>query len=715
MKNQAGLLIVDDDAINLKTYSKFFRDVGYRVETATSSEETFHALKEQVPDLILLDIMLGHESGLDILHTIKNDPQYKYCYVVLITGHLKDSDDQARGLELGADGYLTRPIDKRQLLARIETFIRHKKTIDELRRSEEKFKKIIEKNPDAMLIVDEEGVVRFANPAAETLFSVPADDLVNSFFGLPNVLDEHSEINIFRRADHRDTIGEMRTIDIEWEDKHAMLVSIRDITDRKHGEEALRESESKFRQLVESLEEGIWQIDADGSTVYVNPKIVSLLGYSAEEMIGKDLFAFMDKARITGAERDLRICKDGTSQQYEVVFQKKNGEPVETHFNASPIADEDGRYLGALASVVDMTERNRMHRALKNRERFLNYLLDAIPIPVFFKDVDLQYLGCNKAFEVFFKSKREHLIGKTVYDIHPKDLADVYQNSDLELLQQGGIQQYEFRVRNARGESHDVEFHKALFYDENNRIGGVIGAIIDLTELKQKTAGLELLNERLRQLSDHLQNVREEERTRLARELHDDLWQSMTALNIDIIKIGRIIDDCTVKTILNGMKRIIKSVDDSLQRMQVELRPGLLDDLGLTAACEWHTKHFEHNSNIVCSLTHTIDDANIPTAVATTLFRALQESLSNIEKHAGATHVDVTLESQNGFICMTVKDNGIGIKPADHDVKGAFGLLSMRERISMLNGSVTVTGLPDKGTTVVVAIPLPSDKQLPEQ
>lgn len=232
MNSKGKILLVDDEEVNIKTYSKVFTDAGYEVEVAFNKLETLEQLEYFNPDIILLDMMLANETGLDVLHEIKERESYNYIYVVLISGKKISPDDMAEGLDLGADGYLSRPIEKRELLARIDAFMRHKKTLDSLVKSEAQLRKIINRNPDAILVVNDTGEIKFANPAAEDLFRLTIDDLLNRTFGYPVVVDEHTEITIIRhKKDH--SIAEMRTIDIGWDDKDSFLTSIRDITERK--------------------------------------------------------------------------------------------------------------------------------------------------------------------------------------------------------------------------------------------------------------------------------------------------------------------------------------------------------------------------------------------------------------------------------------------------------------------------------------------------
>ncbi|MCF8306855.1 MAG: response regulator [Ignavibacteriales bacterium] len=279
------ILIVDDETHHLNIYAKVFRESGYVTLGVADLKTAFGALDEFQPDLVLLDIVLGNESGFDLLKLIKSNEKYKSVYVVIITGIKSSADDQAAGLEMGADGFLVRPLAIRELVIRIDAFFRQKRTAEKLRKSEASFRKLIEKNPDAMLIVNSDGKIIFANPAAADLFKAEIDELQNKLFGYPIVHGERTEINLVRH-DSEEAIGEMRTINIDWEDKAAVLISIRDITDRKRTEAALKvlneDLESMIEKRTEQLRLSISEMEAFTYTIShdLRTPLRAIIGFS---------------------------------------------------------------------------------------------------------------------------------------------------------------------------------------------------------------------------------------------------------------------------------------------------------------------------------------------------------------------------------------------------------------------------------------------------
>ncbi len=220
-------------------------------------------------------------------------------------------------------------------------------------------------------------------------------------------------------------------------------------------------------------------------------------------------------------------------------------------------------------------------------------------------------------------------------------------------------------------------------------------------------------HEQLRALSVYLQYVREEERTRIAREVHDELGQSLTGLKLDLAWIsGRL--PRSQRLLLDKLQTMSEHVDSTIQsirRIATELRPGILDDLGLVAALEWQANEFQSRTGIECHVTSTLQDTQLDSDLNTAFFRIFQETLTNIMRHANATRVDVNSTKDGGVVVLTVRDNGRGILPAEIKDRRSIGLLGMEERAALLGGVFEISGEPGRGTLVTVRIPLARRRQ----
>ena len=232
-------------------------------------------------------------------------------------------------------------------------------------------------------------------------------------------------------------------------------------------------------------------------------------------------------------------------------------------------------------------------------------------------------------------------------------------------------------------------------------------------ERRQATEDLLASREQLRALAAHLQSVREEERKHITREIHDELGQSLTGFKMDLAWIRNRVQTkdglANRQPVVDKIGEMGKLLDETaglVRRLCTELRPGILDDLGLTAAIEWQAQEYQNRTGIPCHLAIGVDDLKVDAEQATALFRIFQEILTNVARHARATRVETRLEIAGANILLEVKDNGKGIKDSEKSGKKSLGLVGMRERALLLGGEVEIHGEPGKGTTVRVIIPL---------
>ncbi len=219
---------------------------------------------------------------------------------------------------------------------------------------------------------------------------------------------------------------------------------------------------------------------------------------------------------------------------------------------------------------------------------------------------------------------------------------------------------------------------------------------------------LNVSREELRELSLHVQAVQEEERIRIAREIHDELGQSLTALKMDVSVLkGNTPDaDDELRGKLDGMILLVDNTIRSVQRISTELRPGVLDDLGLTAALEWQLQEFQRRTGILCSLVVTPQEVLTDQARSTALFRIFQETLTNVARHSFASRVSIELREDDDELLLRISDDGRGISAQSLTRTESIGLLGMRERAKLLGGTIEITGIPGAGTTVEVKLPL---------
>lgn len=277
-----------------------------------------------------------------------------------------------------------------------------------------------------------------------------------------------------------------------------------------------------------------------------------------------------------------------------------------------------------------------------------------------------------------------------------------------------GISGFESEVYRNDGKKIWISENAHAVHDVNGKILYYEGTIEDITERKHAEDQLRSSREQLRNLSAHLQSAREKERMYIAREIHDELGQMLTALKLDISLLNSKIpkDQKTLLAKTKSMSDLIDNAVKTVQRISAELRPGLLDDLGLAAAIEWQLGEFQTRSGIHCKLKVNSEEIILDQDCSTAIYRILQEALTNIARHANATNVKVSLRRIADKIELMVTDNGKGITEEEISGTKSFGLIGIRERAHLLGGEVKIIGIRGEGTTVRANIPCKEETEL---
>ncbi|HPI92944.1 MAG TPA: PAS domain-containing sensor histidine kinase [Deltaproteobacteria bacterium] len=334
-------------------------------------------------------------------------------------------------------------------------------------------------------------------------------------------------------------------------------------------------------------------------------------------------------------------------------------------------------------------------------------ILDAVPQAIVGLHNRL-IIFANNAVKDTFGWDREELIGRNVNlfyrnDREANDIADYFYST---LAHQRTFVN-DFCCRHKDGRDILCRMRAARIGEELSERRIVI-TYEDITEKIRAEKELQQSREQLRNLSIHLQTIREKESARIAREIHDELGQSLTALQMDISWLGgQLPERCApLREKTHRMSHLVDTTIDSVHRIMAELRPTLLDDLGLTAAIEWLSEDFHNRSGIQCDVYVDCRDSSIGKDLATNLFRILQETLTNVARHAQASMVCVRLIQDSGEIILEVVDNGKGITRKQAENARSFGILGIRERVNLMDGTVRITGRCRRGTRVKVVIPM---------
>ena len=343
---------------------------------------------------------------------------------------------------------------------------------------------------------------------------------------------------------------------------------------------------------------------------------------------------------------------------------------------------------------------------MNNDEELQKAILDNIPDQAWLKDRQSRYVLVNEAFIAACRTPEHLVIGKTPTDIWPPAWGQKYLETDRLALERGRLRYEESRIVDGMLRWYDTI--KTAVRDKAGEVVGTVGISRDITDRKLAEQELAASRAQLRELAAYLQSVREEERVRISRELHDDLGQSLTAIRIglDVLQTQFERGDAQWKKNLHGIKAIAATTLESVQRIASDLRPLLLDELGLQSAIEWLADSFAQRSGIVCGLELPDQTVTFDNRMSTGIFRILQEALTNIERHSRASSVSVRLFDGPTATGLEVCDNGQGmILRTQEKSRAGLGLIGMRERAIMLGGALAINSSAGQGVRIVLRIP----------
>jgi PAS domain S-box-containing protein len=502
-----------------------------------------------------------------------------------------------------------------------------------------------------------------------------------------------------------------------------VLISFIDITQRKEAEDALQKSEMFLRTFIENTPFEIWARDINGVGILENKKLVdhfgSILGQKPEYNTRK-------------TPEVLRLWELNNSRAYngelidEIVQYNFKNELAVYQQIIFPIQDEK-HIIGIAGFNIDITERVRAEEELKRSENALNrqnelftLLLKNLPVGVFMveapsgkpimtNDAAIQLLGRG----ILPDTTHENL--SQIYNTYKVGSTEHYPVTEMPIyLGMQGISAHidDMVVIRPDGTQTLLEIFGSPVTDNYGNIWASLVSFTDITERKNAEVTLKNSQEQLKQFAAHLQNVREDERTGLAREIHDDLGQILVALKIDMgllkNKVVKEFDGKMNPEVMIKFDNLVGLIDNTIKttrRIMTGLRPEVLEMLGFIEAAKLYTKDFEERHKIRCILESSITTLHVAPQQSVALFRILQEALTNVVRHAKATQVTVQLLIENNKLIMGIVDNGIGF-PKNHKVRNdSYGLIGMNERVFLLEGELIIEGKPGEGTIVRIEMP----------
>lgn len=485
-------------------------------------------------------------------------------------------------------------------------------------------------------------------------------------------------------------------------DDHRLRLSgiMVDLTERKREEQALRAAEQKYRDIFENAVGGIFQASPEGHFIAANPALVKMFGFnSLEELIrervdiSRQIYEELDRREeFKGVPDD-----DGVVRAIEHQVFRKDGSKIWITVNARSVRGENGEILYYEGTAQDITDRKSAEQRLRESEERYRELFENAKDAIYVHDLDGRYTSVNRAAEKISGFTREEILGKTFSDFVPAEQAQMIRDQLCRKLAEEGETTYESEVINREGRRIPIEVSSHLIYE--NGVGiGVQGTVRDITERKRADAAL-------RNYSRLLIEAQETERQNIARELHDQIGQILTAIRINLQTIWKSCETAESRLLIDEGVGMVDQALEQVRDLSFELRPSILDDLGLIAALRWFADRYSRRTGIRTKMVidPSVRQIRLRKELETACFRIVQEALTNVARHSHARDVSILLKVVNHEIVVSIEDNGCGFDVNAPDAGSAgisLGLSGMRERALAVGGRVVIKSAPAQGTRI---------------
>ncbi|MBL7741803.1 MAG: PAS domain S-box protein [Chitinophagaceae bacterium] len=676
--------------------------------------------KEQFMGKKITDIIappLGAEMILNVKKVLDERNVITHSYQMEVENELHDYE--ARYVPQGPD----------DVLVLVREVTETKKAELRIKESEQKYRTLVEQAGDSIFIADLQGQIIVTNPASSKLSGYSEEELLQmkvheltdarELLDMPFRMQEIAAGKVVtseRRLKRKD--GQLIEVEIAARlvASDRFLAFVRDITERKKAIEEIQRSNDRFNFIALATNDVIWDWDLISGNMWWNENFYRLFQFDREK-VKQGIESWYDGLHPDDLERAKKSLQQAIANKEktwsaEYRFLKSNGEIVEILDRGYLVCDAEGRPYRMIGSMLDISERKKAELALKESEYRLKTILDTDPECIKLMTPDARMMDINTSgLQMIEADSEEQVKGQSLLTV----VGEAYKDTARKMLEEafeGKSGLMEFEMIALKGTRRWCEVSIVPFRNAAGDIIAALGVTRDMTKWKQAEEKLKKSFEEIRRLSEHLQNVREDERLHVAREIHDELGQQLTVLKMDVSRLGKNLNVHNDKYAhdINEVLDAINTMVMTVRKISSELRPGLLDDLGLSATLEWYSQDFEKRTAIRTNFITGINDENLPQKIKIGLFRIFQESLTNVARHAGAGKVDISLMQEGRQLVLLIEDNGKGFDPDTIAEKKTLGITGMKERALMIGGTYNIFSTPGKGAVIEVIVPLPEDE-----
>ena len=743
-QRSAHILLADDNA-DIQTYVGGLLSDLYEVQTASNGQAALAAARARRPDLILADVMMPVMDGFSLLKELRSDPDLRSVPVILLSARAGE-ESRVEGLDRGADDYLVKPFSGRELLACIAGHLQRAAVHAEvsLARSQsmEQYQRLFQHNPQPMWLFDLE-TFQFldVNEAAISHYGYSRDEFMR--MAVTDIRLE-ADLETFKEqlkglAAQSIALGNLKhkrkdgsVIDVQvvgykeiFMGRPSFLATITDVTDRLRVEAALRESEERFRIMADTAPVMIWMSGPDAAYNFFNKPWLDFTGRTAAQEFGR---GWTEGLHGEDAERWLRTYQSAFRNRQpfgmEYRLRRADGEYRWILDRAVPRYTAKGEFSGYIGSCLDISERKTVEQALRAahsdlerrvRERTAELehktaevlaqaeLLDLADEAILVRTLDDRVTYWNQGAERLYGWNRDQVLGQLIPPIIKTEFPEPFPKIRAQILKEKSWQG-ELVQSKRDGSRIIVASRWTLWSDKAGNPLGFLELNTDITDRKRAEESVRALSGRLLQMQD-------EERRRIARELHDSAGQMVVALDIDLSVI-----ESEISRLSPGAAKACAESRELVQEMSKELRtishllhPPLLDEAGLPSAVRWYVEGFAERSKIPVDLQLSPELGRLTPELETAIFRIIQEALTNVHRHSESATAAISILQSDGSVRVEVRDQGRGLsfegrKRASAPPRTGVGIQGMRERVRQLGGNFDIHS-GASGTVVSASFP----------
>ncbi|HEY8555149.1 MAG TPA: PAS domain S-box protein [Burkholderiales bacterium] len=612
--------------------------------------------------------------------------------------------------------------------------VQRKRAEEALRESEERFRLLVEGAHDyAIIMLDPLGRVASWNKGAERLEGYAADEIIGKPLGIfytqeevaagvpQRALEQARNAGVYEgegwrvRKDGSRFWASVTITALHDADRglRGFVMVTRDVTERKQAEERLKESEARLARAQEFSLLMVAHVGLDGRWLKVPQMLCATLAYREEELLARGIedVTHPDDFAPEWEECQRLIRGEAKSFDIEKRFLRRDGKVVWVYQNTSVVLDDNDRPVHFLTFIRDITQRKEAEEQLERSRLQLSEAQRLAHLGSWELDVESSRMEWSDELYRIYGVPRETPITYESYlgYVHPEDRGRV-QTTVARALETREPFTLEERVIRADGEVRHLLSHGAVVTGPRGEVARLVGVCLDITERKRAEQRLREYAHRLESLSQRLLEAQETERRRIARELHDQIGQDLSVIKINLQALKRLPGATSFGGHIDETVRIVEGVLATARNLSVELRPSMLDDLGLAAALRWYLDRQAQRAGVALHFAVDSFDMRLAPAIETACFRLAQEALTNILRHAEARHVHVTLRAHGQELEMRIMDDGKGFDVEAARMRASrgesFGLLGMEERALLAGGRLEILSTPGEGTRVVARFPL---------